>query len=817
MSTGLTSQGTTLADIRDEGDPNLPPVIESLPTPLFIEGTAGSYDMSQHVSDPDGNPLTLTLNGTLPQGLAWTAPNLTYDGLGPAALSAGHTLTADDGSLQTTSGEFSVEVRTAEAPGTFPLKRNISGGVQNSASNFLHDPAKQVYLFVRTVNSMLFQPRDLFQPTSRARWIEEFDHIHHINPLCLLMLHQAPMNNVPGYLTKASNKWGPYTLYAQSTDNIDRKDCMLSIDGTDNDLLQTNSQSSTTNKAKQAGWQYRVTNPQMRRYLSDVAIDCLCGTDLSGFGMGSGSTADYMIFWYDGIDINTPKSGASLRKVKVSGTVHSILENKTSKPKQPIQVRINEDPEFPTTGSLSQDSSYGATDDVHALWFYPPTGLRGFIGFHVIGYKSASGGKADLYLKELDDRYAHDDQIHEPEAGWKYCLNNQASGHSNADHNANGVNEDRYTVESFAHAAAVKEHFDEISAGTLAANGTNSMRSGNAFSSSNTVKRSNGLPHPSAYDSMWDIGHNESVHGNFKFKPDDDHTVGYYDCSNTNIARGMKAVHWSSNCIRPNQGGWMEDKPRGAMLEIDVTGHLDWSTLAEIDASFARFYWALQLMVPDCFLYIRQGDSTQFPCLLEEHFIDLDSNSSDPAPLGTYNPAGGGNGTHGHPKGSYKWATGGSGDLTDGDRHIYLRRIGDWLIAVNVARPNGYNEYAPTHLSGGFTAREPEDLITPTDFAQLVTDGVLDSGYTLTHYDPASYVNTNITSKLQALRPSVWDGFNWGPAQAHPDDNDNGLSNYTLSTVDWMLRDRIKNNGSVVDTSVDYTLGPLEAVVWKIS
>lgn len=825
MATGLTNQGTTLADIRDAGDPNSPPVIDSLPEPLFLEGTASSYDMSQHVSDPEGDTLTLTLNGALAQGLAWSAPNLTYDGLGPASTSTGFTLTADDGSLQTTSDEFTVEVRPIEEPGIFPIKRNLSGGVTNAASNYLHDPTRPHYLLPRTTSTILFQPRDLWQPSTRSRWVEEFNHINHINPLCLMFLHQAPLHNTPGFRTARGQKSGPYTWYAQNTTNrdggIDRKDAMLSIDGTDNNLLQTNSQTATTNIFKQAGWTLRVTNPQMRRYMADVAIDALTGSDRSGYGMGEGNMADFMVYWHDGTDVLNPKGGAALRAVVAQGTIDSILESKTSNPQQPLALRIDDDPAFPTTGTLPQDSSYGETDEAHALWCYPPTGTTGFIGYHVIGYKAASGGKADLYLKELSSRIAHDNQYHVPEAGWRYCLNTEHSGHSNPDWDGDGVNSDRFTVESWHHAAAFKEYFDLINEGVLEENGTNTMRTANAFSSSLTVKRSAGLPHPSAFDGMWDVGHAESCDGNGLFSHEsfkNSTRPNQYDCSNTKIERLMRALHWSSNALRPNQGGWMADKPRGAMIEIDVWGDEDYSTLNEVDTSFARFFWALGLMVPNCFQVIRQADSTYFPCLLEEAFIDLDSYSSDPAPLGIYAPGEGTLGSAGHPVGKWTWATGGSGDLTDGEQRIYLRRIGNWLIAINAAdAPNDYDIYAPSHLSNEYNIRDAEDTIKPADFAQLVTDGVLDAGYTLTHYDPTTYYNPNVTAKLRELRPSVWNGFNWGPAQPHPDDSDNGLSHYTLANVPWMLRDRIKNDGSVVDTSVNYDLAPLEAVAWHIT
>ena len=808
------------------------PVVDTpIPDQSDTDLASVSLDISGNFSDADvTDTLTYTIQSGLPIGTGFTIDSLTgvFSGTATAADEAAQPLNVV---VRCTDGSGNFNEATAQfllpaAPATdYVNSRNISGMVTNASSNWLHDPTQPHYLCVRTVNTVLFQPRDLWKPSTRSRWVDEFNHINYINPLSLCMLHQAPLHNVPGFRTAKGQKSGPYTWYAQNTTNrdggSDRKDVMLSIDGTDNNLLQTNSQTATTNPSKQAGWTLRVTNPTFRRYMSDVAIDALCGTNRSGYDMGGGNMANFMIFWYDGTDVLNPKGGASLRKVAAQGTIDSILELKTSNPKQPIQVRIDDDPAFSTTGTLDDDPTYGATDEAHALWCYPPTGTKGFIGYHVIGYKAASGGKADLYLKEFSN-IAHSTQYHVPEAGWKYCLNTQDEGFGNPDWDADGVNLDRYTVESWAHAAAVKEHFDQISAGTLEVNGTNSMRSANAFSSSLTVKRAAGLPHPSPYDNMWDIGHAESCDGNAKFSHTSyDGGPADYDCSDTDIARLMRALYWSSNAIRDNQGGWMQDKPRGAMIEIDVWGDEDYSTLANIDASYARFYWAVQLMVPNCFQVIRQADSTFYPCVLEEAFIDLNTNYSTPSALGTYDPGGGELGSAGHPKGGWTWATGGSGDLTTDNangKRIYIRRIGDWLVAINCAdAPSGYNTYAPTHLSSDYTPRDPEDIITPAEFAQLVTDGVLASGYTLTHYDPASYHNSRVTAELQRLRPEVWDGFQWGPAKAHPDDANNGLSDYTLANAPFMLRDRTKNDGSTVNTSANYTLGPLEAVIWKIS
>ena len=128
--------------------------------------------------------------------------------------------------------------------------------------------------------------------------------------------------------------------------------------------------------------------------------------------------------------------------------------------------------------------------------------------------------------------------------------------------------------------------------------------------------------------------------------------------------------------------------------------------------------------------------------------------------------------------------------------------------------------YAPSHLPNGHPAlngnepyepREGLDFVEPADFEKLYTDGVLAANEKLRHFEPSTYVNEVMTNELVSKAPSVWTGYEAGPARPHPADG-----THVLSTVEWMARDRVKNDGSEVDTSVAYGIAPIEAVFLEI-
>lgn len=63
---------------------DLPPVISSLPAPVFTAGIPASYDMKQHVTDDGYSTVSYLLSGTLPVGITFnpTTGILSYDGAG---------------------------------------------------------------------------------------------------------------------------------------------------------------------------------------------------------------------------------------------------------------------------------------------------------------------------------------------------------------------------------------------------------------------------------------------------------------------------------------------------------------------------------------------------------------------------------------------------------------------------------------------------------------------------------------------------------------------------------------------------------------
>lgn len=77
--------------------PDHPPVWQTVPTITFTLGQPQSISVAVYVSDPDGDPLTITMAGTLPGGISFDGKSLVYDGVGTLGLATGIVLTANDG------------------------------------------------------------------------------------------------------------------------------------------------------------------------------------------------------------------------------------------------------------------------------------------------------------------------------------------------------------------------------------------------------------------------------------------------------------------------------------------------------------------------------------------------------------------------------------------------------------------------------------------------------------------------------------------------------------------------------------------------
>lgn len=707
---------------------------------------------------------------------------------------------------------------------------NAFGGMFATASNILQDETKPHFGIPRIANSIGLQPRSEVWPNSsgNAQWNIDFDAHNEANPMCIQAIHQAPLHNTPGFRTTATNKYYGITNWALSTANIDRRDVALNVDGEDHDTIRTNKQTATTNPSKQAGWTVLVSNAATRQHMANIATDVITGSNRTGYyGQQGHNKANYTVWMHDGNSVMTPKSGAALRAVQSTGTIDTVL---SSNSQQPIEVRLSNDPALPTSGNLTSSSSYsgadatsyGAVTTVDAIWFLP-AGNRGFIGFHVIGYKPASGSRCDLFLKQLSN-IAHATQLLTPAAGWRYVLtdDNTGIGGASGDWDQNGIYGDPSTVESFNFATAMEGYYnllrDQISAETSGAV-DQTMRVWNAVSTAHVSKRSGGFIVPHAQTQFLDLPDYEKINGDFTFSKADDDTHNY-DCSNTRVERGMRGLYFGKNFVRPNPGGWQADKTRGVVGRLELYGDLNYSSVSTLDAAYARFYWALTRTVYPNFILSPEVDDPGAPHVLEEQFVDLDTGWLAPDPLGVYDEAGGAIGSSGYPVGLWTWSTTQPGDLVDNGRRIYIRRLNaEWLIIVNAAdAPAGYNTYAPSHLAGGFTPRNPQDIVTPTDWDNLVSQGVLDASFTLNHFNPATYVNDRITAHLRANSSRWTTSHNYGPRQNIPDDVDEGGPwAYKLSNTPFMLRDNTLNDGTPFNTSVNFGLGPLEGVLLKIT
>ena len=108
-----TTAGVTIAGGAPA--PNQPPVVLSTPLLVFTEGTASSYSMAPHFSDPDGDVLTYELTIILPNGLSFDNATgiLTYDGIGSASVSQ-HTTKASDGEFEVETSSFDINIQSGD-------------------------------------------------------------------------------------------------------------------------------------------------------------------------------------------------------------------------------------------------------------------------------------------------------------------------------------------------------------------------------------------------------------------------------------------------------------------------------------------------------------------------------------------------------------------------------------------------------------------------------------------------------------------------------------------------------------------------------
>jgi hypothetical protein len=114
VTVGLTDAGITEAKDYGPGA-DQPPEVIGTPHPLFVEGTAGTFDFSAYISDDGQSAVTYSLTNVLPNGLSLVAETgiLTYDGIGTPSVSQ-HQLTATDSAGSDQSLSFNITILDAD-------------------------------------------------------------------------------------------------------------------------------------------------------------------------------------------------------------------------------------------------------------------------------------------------------------------------------------------------------------------------------------------------------------------------------------------------------------------------------------------------------------------------------------------------------------------------------------------------------------------------------------------------------------------------------------------------------------------------------
>lgn len=692
-------------------------------------------------------------------------------------------------------------------PSQHPKSKNGVGGYPINSIDRLHDNTNPLYLWARVADVMAAQHIGWFTSSARASTLPDWQSIIAANPFIYVHLHDSPLHNSPAFRTADGQPWKMRYEYAYAN----RDGACVYIDSDDRDAVNINSQTVTTSVSKQAGYHMNLadagTATDMARHVSDI----LSGSDNSGEGYGGVDLSANVGWLFDGSTFTNPKAGSKLLSTQARGFVSSIV---SSNSQQPIIVQLDDQPNLPTTGTLAQDATFGAVDDVESIVFQPVNQQsNGFIGLHIIGYKNVSGGESQVYLKLLSG-IAHSNQWYTPATGHRWSITDSSGGTINVDHDQDGVQEDAYTDGHTDWTNGLFDFYDKVDGYLATSSETNVMRAINTIGGSFVLKRSTGLPTSFNYKGALDSPFSEEMEGNFNMSPADSAGTHEYDTSNVDLERGCRSMAWGASLIRSNPGGNIGKRVRGQVFDIACWGPDpggDYDDVNELDAVYLLFFWALGKLIPPTVFMSNMADAQGRPVMIEECFVDLDTNYTTPDPIGTYDDGGGGNGSAGYPVGAWTFAS------ADFGERGYIRRVGNWLIAINMADPpvSYPSTYSPTQLSG-FTPRNPEDTITPTDFTALETAGVIDSSDVLTEYDPANYVNQRVSDAFAAANPSTWMGWSYGPRQPHPHDANSLGGTYTLSTTPAIARNS-RNDGSTVNRGSNYGLAPLEARLWRIS
>jgi hypothetical protein len=792
----LTQRQLTNLIVAPNASPpiNNPPVWDAQPSTVstFIQGSASSVDFDDISSDPDMDPITHSLNtgvASLPTGVTWTPATgvLSYDGAGVAAVTTGHIATLDDGSDTTDSNSFSISIIDQ-----YPqLMNNWGGDVITSIGRFW-DTSSEMYLFARTVNSPTVQINNLTMQSNRNSRGQEWLDLAADNPLFFGLFHFKPTLGSAAYERK---DFIFESLQYKYLNTNHRQDVLGHRDAGDWATVLEGIKTSTSGFA-QSQVVVNITDLGYRIWLANAYTDFLVGSDVASspdFPATGFDMSEFGGIFNDRTTFQEMASSAKLERSQRNGTIVSVDSTRAG------------------TNHLKSVTLSGGTLAASVIdediFFFPPSGTTGFIGYSI---QSIASDQATL--KNLESTAAlSQDTV--PGAGWRYSIADSSQQQNAIDWDKDG------TAESQVAGADIwipdlADLFDRVNTQVTAQTGHGAGRGWNGINKSYTHKEAVGFTTPHPMTGLQDYPTAEGYSGHWRW--DADFPTHKYEVQGYTAVKHLRALSFASTFVDSTPNTFMSDKPRGAYIEMEVWGSSShYTNGTSLDAHLMRYHLAALLSVPNL-RFAAQAKVSQagVPWAIPECFLDIDTNYSAPALLGTYNEDDGGTPGPDGPLHEYIEGTAEAGTK------IRIYRIGDVMVILNMDKPGDYGaEYIPPGHASAYTPRAVQDEIAPADWDALVTAGVLTASERLRRFDFSTYVNSRVTSWLRAKAPTVWGSsapggpYSYGPEQTTPFDGD---AFNTLATAGWKVDDTGVNSGATYDMEVTQQQAPLTALFLEI-
>lgn len=705
-------------------------------------------------------------------------------------------------------------------PGTeHPMSQNVNGGFISNNISRVFDNTNELYLFMRVTQFNAIQPVGWWD-NSRSATADDWYGMHQDNPYGLYVLHDAPLRLTAIYQTNSSN--GQQWRYEYTVNN--RKTALLYRDQGDDDevpFIEAGASQTTNN---QTAHHLKMHDPGLQDHMSGIVNDLLTGANRMGRNMTGRDVSDFMGYFNDGTPAVNPKFNRTTTETKITGFVEDAdvdgFGGWLGIGHNVVQLNNRYSPDL--GGALPENPTFSALTDPDYIGFRPSNNdAPGYAAFVVIGYKEVGPDSCQVYVRDLPPQ-ANATQLYAVSDGDAFNINDSRTGTDSPDQDGDGSPDNNRDAGNKIWTAGYVAMYNQANTKINAEVGHDTGRGHNAGGSI-ANKDTGGLPHPHGGFRTMDYMNAENGESAGDFGPNNSSSTQEYEHRTNGMERLMRGMYFMESYIRPNPGGWNVGKPRGVLYDVSVwSGGFNWSYTNDpnnpgLMASYLRFYRALMLTIPN----INMGYTIEigWPCLIEESFLDVNLGWVQPAPLGAYDPTGGGNGTQGFPVGAWSWASGGVGDLVSSSKRIYCRRIGTrHYMIINMRDPSSNKVWIPSHLSGGQSIVTGDDQVTPAEFASLYATGHLQVGETLRKLDPATYINDTMSQayKTHPLTQSQWSGFNYGPRQPHPNDANNEGGAYTLANTPVIARDDAFNDGSAINQGVAFDLGPQEAAIFEI-